>query len=230
MGNTKGAAGSAPVFYVPTECVPTETIGPFTLYRPPSQFPLGADSVRLARWAAPKAGERVCDLGCGTGALILLLLARQPNLTADGVENDPEACAWARAGVSRSGLADRVRICEGDWAEIRRLLPAGGHTLAVCNPPYHILGHGRPARTHTAARAAEADTPAAVCAAGAWVLQNGGRLALCCPAGRLPDWMTAARAACLEPKRLHLVGRPVRLALLEARKQAGPGLEITMED
>ncbi|MDR1157436.1 MAG: methyltransferase [Oscillospiraceae bacterium] len=225
MENTRGAAVSAPVF-----CTPTEKIGPFTLYRPPTQFPLGTDSVRLAGWAAPRADERVCDLGCGTGALALLLLARQPRLTIDGVEIDPEACAWARAGVLRSALTDRVRIHEGDWAEIRRLLPAGGYTLAVCNPPYHVRGRGRPSRVHAAAREADVGVPAGVCAAAAWVLRNGGRLALCCPAARLTDWMTAARAACLEPKRLHLIGRSVRLALLEVRKHAGPGLGITTED
>jgi tRNA1(Val) A37 N6-methylase TrmN6 len=184
----------------------------------------------LAGWAAPRADERVCDLGCGTGALALLLLARQPRLTIDGVEIDPEACAWARAGVLRSALTDRVRIHEGDWAEIRRLLPAGGYTLAVCNPPYHVRGRGRPSRVHAAAREADVGVPAGVCAAAAWVLRNGGRLALCCPAARLTDWMTAARAACLEPKRLHLIGRSVRLALLEVRKHAGPGLGITTED
>ncbi|MFR2560590.1 MAG: hypothetical protein ACLS8S_06055 [Oscillospiraceae bacterium] len=39
------------------------------------------DSFALGWFAAPKRGERVCDLGSGTGLLGTLLLAREPSLT-----------------------------------------------------------------------------------------------------------------------------------------------------
>ena len=69
-----------PCFYFDTElCAPT------------------TDSFALGWFAAPKRGERVCDLGSGTGLLGTLLLAREPSLTLFCVEQN----AASRAPPSR---------------------------------------------------------------------------------------------------------------------------------
>ncbi len=56
-----------------------------TLFRP------GTDSFLLSSLPKLSAGLRVCDLGCGTGLLGLLLLQRQSELTVTGVEIQPAA-------------------------------------------------------------------------------------------------------------------------------------------
>jgi len=58
---------------------------------------LGADRVRakLLDAANVRAGEQVLDLGCGTGAVSLLLAKRQPQARIVGL--DPDANALARA-------------------------------------------------------------------------------------------------------------------------------------
>jgi drug/metabolite transporter (DMT)-like permease len=65
---------------------------------------LGADRVRarLLDGAAIQPGERVLDLGCGTGALALLLKHRQPEAAIVGLDPDPD-------GVGRAPPADRSR-------------------------------------------------------------------------------------------------------------------------
>lgn len=222
---------SAPVFF-DAEGTPKESIGPYTLFCPPGQFPPGTDSLRLSGWVSLRPGDRVCDLGCGTGTLGLLLVSRERLLTVDGVDADADACRWARAGIEASGLSGAMRVYEGDLADIRALLPAGGYTLAVCNPPYYESARGGKPRRSPAARTADACPPETVCAAAAWALKNGGRFALCFPAVQLARWMAALRAARLEPKRLHFLTRAdktARLALLEARRGGGPGLVVTVE-
>lgn len=61
-----------------------------TLFRP------GTDTFLLSSLPRLKRGLRVCDLGCGTGLLSLLLLQRQPELQVTGVEILPQAAALAR--------------------------------------------------------------------------------------------------------------------------------------
>ena len=60
-----------------------ETLGRFS-FSDAGAFPLSTDSMLLGSFASPKRGGRVCDLGCGSGVLGLLLLLRDPTLTITG--------------------------------------------------------------------------------------------------------------------------------------------------
>jgi ubiquinone/menaquinone biosynthesis C-methylase UbiE len=74
---------------------------------------LGADAARgpLADQADVQPGQRVVEIGCGTGSLLVLLKRRQP--AAEIVGLDPDAAALAIAGrkARRAGLS--VRLDQG---------------------------------------------------------------------------------------------------------------------
>ena len=63
----------------------TEHLGPYTLTWPDKVFPLCGDALALGRFATVRDGQRICDLGTGSGALLLLLADRAKNLTLQGV-------------------------------------------------------------------------------------------------------------------------------------------------
>ena len=195
-----------------------------TLFRP------GTDSFLLGAFPLLRPGLRVCDLGCGTGLLGLLLLQRQRELTVTGVDILPEAVALARRAAAENGLEDRLTVFQGDLRE--SILPAGRFDLAVCNPPYYPAGSGRLPETE-ALRAARSETGCTledVCAAAAYLLRWGGSFCLVHKPERLADLCCALRARGLEPKRLRLVcrraGDAPSLLLLEARRGGRPGLDI----
>ena len=48
-----------------------ERLGPFFLRQPPGVFPLGEDALRLAAFATVRRSWKVCDLGTGSGCLLL---------------------------------------------------------------------------------------------------------------------------------------------------------------
>ena len=50
-----------------------EHLDRFTLSWPEGVFPLGQDALALGRFATVRSGWRVCDLGTGSGLLLLLL-------------------------------------------------------------------------------------------------------------------------------------------------------------
>ena len=67
----------------------------------PASFCFGEDAVLLASFADPGPADRVLDLGCGNGILLILLAARERGGSYAGLEILPEATGLAR----RSGRA-----------------------------------------------------------------------------------------------------------------------------
>ena len=75
----------------------------------------------------------VLDLGVGSGAILLSILAERPQARGLGVDVSEEALAVARDNAARLGLANRLVLLRGDWG---RGLAAGAFDLVVANPPY----------------------------------------------------------------------------------------------
>ena len=85
-------------------------------------FRFGTDSVLLSAFASPRRRDRLCDLGTGTGVIPLLLYGREPTLTADAVEIQPDMAEMAARSMALNGLSDVIRVHAGDLREIRGLL------------------------------------------------------------------------------------------------------------
>ena len=75
----------------------------------------------------------VLDLGVGSGAVLLAILAERPNARGLGVDVSESALAVARENAANLGLAGRVALLRGDWAFG---LESEGFDLVVSNPPY----------------------------------------------------------------------------------------------
>jgi release factor glutamine methyltransferase len=82
----------------------------------------------------PEAARvRILDLGVGSGALLLALLAERPRAIGLGVDVSEAALAVARENAANLGLAGRAALLRGDWTHG---LEAEGFDIVVANPPY----------------------------------------------------------------------------------------------
>ncbi|HXA37507.1 MAG TPA: peptide chain release factor N(5)-glutamine methyltransferase [Phenylobacterium sp.] len=75
----------------------------------------------------------VLDLGVGSGAILLSILAERPAARGLGVDVSEEALAVARDNAASLGLAGRMALLRGDWTEG---LGEDSFDLVVSNPPY----------------------------------------------------------------------------------------------
>lgn len=73
------------------------------------------------------------DLGVGSGAILLAILAERPAARGLGVDASEEALAVARDNAAHLGMGGRVALLRGDWTAG---LGDAGFDLVVSNPPY----------------------------------------------------------------------------------------------
>ena len=90
--------------------------------------------VELALNAFPEnAGFSVADLGVGSGAMLLAILAERPGARGLGTDVSEEALAVARDNAANLDLNARATFLRTDWGAG---LPDEAFELVVSNPPY----------------------------------------------------------------------------------------------
>jgi ubiquinone/menaquinone biosynthesis C-methylase UbiE len=71
---------------------------------------------RLLEQAAPEPGQRILDLGCGTGTLAIMAKAAHPDTEVVGLDADPEILALACEKAEAAGI--EVRFDQGLSTEL----------------------------------------------------------------------------------------------------------------
>ncbi len=72
-------------------------------------FRFGTDSVLLASYVRARAGDRVVDIGAGTGVLSVLINART-GAHVTSVEIQPELCELERRSISMNGQSASIDV------------------------------------------------------------------------------------------------------------------------
>lgn len=204
----------------------------YRIIQDPERFCFGMDAVLLSGFAKVKTGERVLDMGTGTGIIPILLEAKTKGESFTGLEVQPESADMAVRSVKLNGLENRVHIVTGDIKEADQIFGAASFQVVTCNPPYMTANHGlqNPEQPKAIARHEVLCTLEDVITQAARVLVPGGRFYMVHRPFRLAEIMSGLCAHGLEPKRMRLVypfvDREPNMVLIEALKGGRPRITV----
>ncbi|MFV0342201.1 MAG: tRNA1(Val) (adenine(37)-N6)-methyltransferase [Anaerocolumna sp.] len=197
------------------------------------KFCFGMDAVLLSGFAKVKPGERVLDLGTGTGIIPILLEAKTEGEHFTGLEIQEESADMAFRSVQLNHLEEKINIVTGDIKEASKLFGLSSFHAVTCNPPYMTNQHGltNPDLPKAIARHEIKCSLEDVVRETARLLKTGGRFYMVHRPFRLAEIFGMLLSYKLEPKRMKMVhpfiDKEPNMVLIEAVK--GGNSRITVE-
>ncbi|MDX2142803.1 MAG: methyltransferase domain-containing protein [Rhodospirillaceae bacterium] len=204
--------------------------GRVKIRQPTDGYRVAVDPVLLAAAVSAKSGQRVLDVGCGTGAAMFCLAARVTGVDVTGIEIQPALAKFAEDGIARNNFGARARVVTGDLMALPDIVCATAFDVVMTNPPYGAEGTVSPKESVAQAhheREVELQDWLTACLK---LLKPNGRLAVIHRADRLSDVLAAVRPHCGD---IHIIpiypkpGQPARRVIVEAGKGRKTGDTLT---
>lgn len=207
--------------------------GELSLLQPEEGPRVSVDTVLLSAAVRLRKGERVLEMGCAHGAVLLILARKYPQVSRfDGLEICKDLAEMALENARANGLDDRTTFTHGDLRDIKNLYPAGSFDVVLMNPPYNDPGKSRvsPHSIKAAARHGTACTLSDVAWAASFLLKPRGRFYLVLRASRVAEALGIFKEGGLEPKRIRFVhpspGKDASAFLMAAMSGGKTGLVV----
>ena len=216
---------------VTRDSISLQGAGVVTVLQPRKGVRFTQDSLVLADFCRLKPGDRILELGAGTGVISLLLAKKFPSARLVADEFEAQAYDLLCRNIEENGLSDRIVSTDRDVKYLSRSIAPNAFDVIVANPPYTAQGTGRtsPSRERQTARHEQ------TALLSAWLnrqdlLKNKGRYFIIFAASRTAELISALREKKLEPKVLRFVHsheqKPASLVMIEAVKSAGISLDV----
>ncbi len=103
----------------------------FTIAQDRCGMKVGTDGVLLGAWA--RGGNRILDIGTGTGLIALMMAQRFAEAKVDAVEIDSDAAGQAMENVASSPFANRIEVI---GKALQDFQPDYSYDSIVTNPPF----------------------------------------------------------------------------------------------
>ena len=204
----------------------------YYIIQDPRKFCFGMDAVLLSGFARVKKGEKVLDMGTGTGIIPVLLASKTVGEYFTGLEIQEECAEMAARSVKYNNLEDRVSIRQGDIKEAVSIFGAASFHVVTCNPPYMIGQHGltNPHMPKAIARHEILCTLEDVVSQASKLLGDRGRFYMVHRPFRLAEIIYTLKQYKLEPKRMRLVhpyvDKEPNMVLIDCAKGGNPRITV----
>lgn len=206
----------------------------YEIIQNPEGFCFGVDAVLLTDFVKVKPGERVLDLGTGTGVIPILLEAKTKGEHFTGLEIQEQSADMARRSVRYNHLSEKVDIVTGDIKEAAEIFKTASFDVITINPPYMRGKHGLENMTdaRTIARHEVLCTLEDILRESAKILpESKGRFYMIHKPFRLVEILNIMCCYKIEPKRLRFVhpyvDKEPTMVLIEGMK--GGKSRVTIE-
>ena len=204
----------------------------YMLIQDPKRFCFGVDAVLLSGFATAKTGDKVLDLGTGTGVIPILMSAKTKAEHFSALEIQPESAEMAKRSVMLNDLQDKIDIIEGDIKKAAEIFKPSSFDVITTNPPYMNFEGGlkNSYDPKTIARHEVLCSLDDVAFAAQRLLKFGGKFFMVHRPHRLTDIMCVLREHKLEPKRIRFVqpyaDREPNMVLVEAVRSGKPMIKV----
>ena len=205
-----------------------ETLGRFRLIQERRGYRYSVDSLLLSRFVLSlRRGERIIDIGTGSGVIPLLLMEEDEGQQITGVEIQEDLFSLAERNLALNNLTDRVKLIHADYRELRKLFKEGSFDLIVSNPPYVKKGCGRVSTTEerAIARMERLGSLRELVEISSYLLSVTGRACYIYPISRLQELLSSLDGAGLHATRLLFIhpkeAGPAELFIIEATYSRG---------
>ncbi len=111
--------------------------GRLRLLQPSKGYRFGSDAMLLAASARGEPGQKLMELGCGVGAVLLAAASRLTSVSFTGIEREAGYAALAEKNVTTNGMGGRVEIITGDLHDKELFHRLGTFDHVISNPPYY---------------------------------------------------------------------------------------------
>lgn len=179
----------------------------YKIIQDPGRFCFGMDAVLLSGFATAKKGEKVLDLGTGTGIIPILMEAKTECNDFTALEIQEESADMARRSVTYNKLDEKIKIVTGDIKDASNIFGASSFHVITTNPPYMIGSHGEnsPVEAKAIARHEVLCNLEDIIRESAKLLKPKGRFYMVHRPFRLAEIISLMVTYRIEPKRMRLV-------------------------
>lgn len=185
---------------------------------------VGTDGTLLGAWA--RGGERILDVGSGTGLIALMMAQRFPQAQVTGIDIDEAAVRQSVINVGSSPFAQRITILQQACQAMQ-----GTFDAIVSNPPYFEQSLECPDEQRTLARHTASLSYRELMQSASRMLDEAGEFSLVIPADCKQRLESEASLAGFFKSRECAVRTTPRKAprryLLAFRKHAPEAVELT---
>lgn len=190
------------------------------------------DAILLAGHVKANSGDRILDIGTGSGIISLILAYRNPQINIYGVEVQKSLADIAILNVKDNNIEDRVKILCADIKNLNTDMISGPLDIVVSNPPYRKAKSGRVNPDNQRARARhEIDiTLTDIIKASSRLLRISGRFIIIYLSERIADMVTQMRLSGIEPKYFRFIysksNSESKLVIVEGVKGGRTGAKV----
>ena len=204
----------------------------YKIIQDPNRFCFGMDAVLLSAFANVRKGEKVLDIGTGTGIIPILMEARYGGESYVGIEIQEDVADMASRSVKYNNLEDRIVIDNADVKDALELYGSSHFDVITTNPPYMTVDKGlvNPSDTKALSRHEISVKLEDIMSISSKILKNKGRFYMIHRPARLVEIMNVMRKYNLEIKRIRMVhpyiDKEANMVLIEAMHDGKPFLKV----